>query len=259
MPDGTEGIIRDKNCIHKHIMNGFAKIVKKKYLLAFLELCVYTILYNEQIFIHKNGGTSMPKSPERCQEIREEMRAKILHDAMLYFAKNGFAGTKISDLAKRIGIGQGTLYLYFKSKEDLFHEIYAMIDSGREVQKLKLLAGLPLPAKQKIHKLSKFLMDRLEKDEGFAAMIALNAQATLEQNGFACEGSSYEKDWYQYTAKIIEQGQKEKSVVTGSPMKLADYYWGVMYLYSLKKLFTTKYETISVHDLERILLKDSEK
>ncbi|MDE6606753.1 MAG: TetR/AcrR family transcriptional regulator, partial [Lachnospiraceae bacterium] len=163
----------------------------------------------------------MPKSPERCREIREETRAKILHDAMLYFAKNGFAGTKISDLAKSIGIGQGTLYLYFKSKEDLFHEIYSMIDSGKEVQKLKLLAGLPLPARQKIHKLSKFLMGRLEEDESFAAMIALNAQATLEQNDFACEGSSYESDWYQYTAKIIEQGQKEKSVVTGSPMKLA--------------------------------------
>lgn len=40
----------------------------------------------------------MPKSAERCREIREEARAKILHDAMLYFARNGFAGTKISDL-----------------------------------------------------------------------------------------------------------------------------------------------------------------
>lgn len=198
----------------------------------------------------------MPKSPERCQEIREETRSKILHDAMLYFAKNGFAGTKISDLSKSIGIGQGTLYLYFKSKEDLFHEIYSMIDYGKETQKLKLLEGLPMPAKQKIHKLSKFLIDRLEKEESFAAMIALNAQATLEKNDFTYEDTSYQSDWYQYTAKIIEQGQKEKSVVTGSPMKLADYYWGVVYLYSLKKLFTAKYETITVHDLERILLKD---
>ncbi|MGN0537033.1 MAG: TetR/AcrR family transcriptional regulator [Acutalibacteraceae bacterium] len=201
----------------------------------------------------------MPKSPERCQEIREEMRSKILHDAMLYFAKNGFAGTKISDLAKSMGIGQGTLYLYFKSKEDLFNEIYSMINNEKETKKLKILSELPLSAKQKIHKLSKFVMDKLEKDESFAAMIALNAQATLEKNDFAYEGSSYQSDWYQYTANIIEQGQREKSVVTGSPIKLADYYWGVVYLYSLKKLFTAKYETITVHDLERILIKDCEK
>ena len=68
----------------------------------------------------------MPKSQERCQEIREETRSKILNDSMLYFAKNGFAGTKISDLAKHIGIGQGTLYIYFKSKEELFQEISAL-------------------------------------------------------------------------------------------------------------------------------------
>lgn len=201
----------------------------------------------------------MPKSPERCQEIREEMRARILHDAMLYFAKNGFAGTRISDLAKSIGIGQGTLYLYFKSKEDLFHEIYSMIDNRKETQKLKLLAGLPLSARQKIHKLSEFLIDRLERDESFAAMIALNTQAMLEKNDFACEDFFDQSDWYQYTANIIKQGQKEKSVVIGSPMKLVDYYWGVVYLYSLKKLFTAKYEIITAYDLERILLKDNEK
>ena len=200
----------------------------------------------------------MPKSPERCQEIREEMRSKILHDAMLYFAKNGFAGTKISDLAKSIGIGQGTLYVYFKSKEDLFHEIYSVIDNGKEIQKLKFLAGIPMPARQKIHKLSTVLLDRLDEDENFAAMIALNAQTTLEQNGFAYEDSSYQSDWYQYTAKIIEQGQKEKSVISGTPMKLADLYWGVVYLYALKKLFTAQYEMITVYDLERILLKDRE-
>ena len=53
----------------------------------------------------KKEGAKMPKSQERCQEIREEVRSKILHESMLYFAKNGFAGTKISDLAKHIGIG----------------------------------------------------------------------------------------------------------------------------------------------------------
>ena len=60
---------------------------------------------------------------------------------------------------------------------------------------------------------------------------------------------------YQYTAKIMEQGQIEKSMVDGSSMKLADYYWGVVYLYSLKRLFTTEYEMISVEDLERTIVK----
>ncbi len=198
----------------------------------------------------------MPKSPERCQEIREEMRLKILYDSMLYFAKNGFAGTKISELANSIGIAQGTIYLYFKSKEALFSEVYYMIETGEEIKKLKLLAGLPLSAKQKINKLSEFLMSELASDEMFAAKVTLNAQKTLENNAFVFEGSSDNSEWYQYTAKIIRQGQKEKSVVSGAPMKLADYYWGIVYLYSLKRLFTSKYEPITAQELSRILLKD---
>lgn len=201
----------------------------------------------------------MPKSPERCQEIREEMRTKILHDSMLYFARNGFSGTKISDLAKNIGIGQGTIYVYFKSKEDLFNEIFLLINSDKDINKIKMLSHMPISGKYKIHKLSEFVMEKLEQDESFAAKIALNTQMLLENSNFASGDITYQTDLYQYTAKIIEQGQKEGSVVAGSSMKLADYYWGVVYLYSLKKMFTTKYETITVQDLERILLKDNQK
>lgn len=198
----------------------------------------------------------MPKTPERCQEIREETRKKILHDAMLYFARNGFSGTKISDLADYIGIGQGTLYIYFKSKEDLFKEIFAVCNNDKEIKDLKMLSHLPISAKNKIHKLSKTIIEKLEQDENYAAKITLTTQVFLEKNNSMSESTIYQSEIYQYTAKIIEQGQKEKNVVEGSAMKLADLYWGVVYLYALKKLFTTKYEIITVEDLERILLKD---
>ena len=42
----------------------------------------------------------MPKTSKQCQEMREEMKEKILQESMLYFAKNGFSGTKIGELAK---------------------------------------------------------------------------------------------------------------------------------------------------------------
>lgn len=198
----------------------------------------------------------MPKSPERCQEIREEMRSKILHESMLYFAKNGFSGTKISDLAKHIGIGQGTIYVYFKSKEELFQEIYKMINLDSYIKKIKLLAAMPISAKKKIHMLTEIVMEQLENDESFAGMIALNTQMLMEKGGdYSSTDTTYQSKLYKHTAKIIEQGQKEGCVVSGNPMKLADYYWGVVYLYSLKKLFTTKYEMISCEDLERTILK----
>lgn len=198
----------------------------------------------------------MPKSQERCQEIREETRSKILNDSMLYFAKNGFAGTKISDLAKHIGIGQGTLYIYFKSKEELFHEIFALTNSSKDIKELKILQKSPMSAKKKIKKLSNSIMTKLIEDDAYAAKVALNTQMMFEQKGFISAETTYQSELYQITEKIIKQGQKEESIVDGLPMKLADYYWGVVYLYALKKLFTTKYEMISDKDLARVLLKD---
>lgn len=176
---------------------------------------------------------------------------------MLYFARNGFAGTKISDLARSIGIGQGTLYLYFKSKEELFHEIFALANNKADIQNLKMLNRLPISAKKKIQKLSERVMDRLTEDEAFAAKIALSVQMMLEQKDLGSAETTYQSELYRLTGNIIRQGQQEGSVIDGLPVKLADYYWGVVYLYALKRLFTTKYEIISAKDLARILLKDN--
>ena len=78
----------------------------------------------------------MPKTEEQCKKMREDMREKILKMSSLYFAKNGFGDTKIGDLAKHIGIGQGTIYLYFKSKEELFEEIRKRAENTDEIKKL---------------------------------------------------------------------------------------------------------------------------
>lgn len=197
----------------------------------------------------------MPKSAERCAEERAAMREKILQQSVLYFARNGFSGTKISDLAKAIGIGQGTIYLYFKSKEELFTALQQQAAGDSELAQLKLLGKLPLPAKQKLHQLSGYVLHRLKKDEHFAGAVALHTQMVLAQGEGGQPGDVYESELYLETAKIIAQAQREGTAVAGSPLKLADYYWGVVYLYALKKLFITRYEALTPQDLERTVLR----
>lgn len=198
----------------------------------------------------------MPKSKERCQELREEMKSTILKKSMLYFARNGFAGTKVSNLSKNIGIAQGTIYLYFESKEDLFKEILKIADNSKETKELKVLAKLPMSSEKKIHILSQRVLENLENNEMFAAMIALSTQVMMEKSKEdSSKDTTYKSDVYKYTAEIIKKGQKEGSMVDGSPMKLADYYWGVIYLYALKRLYTTEFEMITAEDLERTVRK----
>ena len=190
----------------------------------------------------------MPKTEEQCKQMRDDMRARILRESAIYFAKNGFGNTKIGDLAKHIGIGQGTMYMYFKSKEELFEEIRKTADNKEELKKMKLLVKLPIPAKLKIEKISAEMEKQLAENEEYAVKITIISQLMLEQKK---DFSSNE--FYKELVKVIKQGQKEGSVVDGDPMYLADLYWGNIYLYALKRVFLNNPKTVTKETLSRLL------
>lgn len=190
----------------------------------------------------------MPKSQERCQEIREETKNLIIKKSILYFAKNGFAGTKISELSKHIGIAQGTIYLYFESKEELYSAIFTISDKVAGSEKLNAFSKLPISADMKIKMLSDYVIKSLKNDEMFASGIALYTQRLLEGDA--------DQSFYKTTEKIIREGQKEGTVVSGSARKLAEFYWGVVYLYAVKSLYTSDFSMITSEDLSRTLLRD---
>jgi AcrR family transcriptional regulator len=51
---------------------------------------------------------------------KAEVRERIIQAAIESFGQTGFDRTKMDDVAKRLGLSKGTIYLYFKSKEELF-------------------------------------------------------------------------------------------------------------------------------------------
>ena len=53
----------------------------------------------------------------------EARSAEILNAALDAFVENGFAATRLEDIAERAGVSKGTLYLYFESKEALFKAV----------------------------------------------------------------------------------------------------------------------------------------
>ncbi len=190
----------------------------------------------------------MPKNEEQFKKMREDMRSKILKMSSLYFAKYGFGDTKIGDLAKYMGIGQGTIYLYFKSKEELFEAIRSRAENTEEIERLKALSKLPLPAKAKIDLISKEMAKKLKEDEEYCVKITILTQLLLEK-----KEAPYGNDLYKELAKIIRQGQKEGSVVKGDALYLADLYWGTVYLYALKRLFLEKFKMVTWETLSRLL------
>ena len=60
-----------------------------------------------------------PATPPRRRR-KEARPGEIIDAGLAEFAENGFAATRLEDVAKRAGIAKGTIYRYFASKEDLF-------------------------------------------------------------------------------------------------------------------------------------------
>jgi len=62
--------------------------------------------------------------PEAAQRKKPNKRALITDAAVEVFAERGFHQARISDIAKRAGVADGTIYLYFRNKEDLLLSIF---------------------------------------------------------------------------------------------------------------------------------------
>ena len=60
------------------------------------------------------------KAQVEAEDGSADKERTILRSAASAFARNGFSNTTMEDIAKRAGVAKGTLYLYFKSKHDLF-------------------------------------------------------------------------------------------------------------------------------------------
>lgn len=67
----------------------------------------------------------------RFQRRKEDRPAEITQAALAAFAEKGYAATRVDEVAKRAGVSKGLLYLYFKTKEDLFKAVIRSFLSPR--------------------------------------------------------------------------------------------------------------------------------
>ncbi len=62
-------------------------------------------------------------SAPRWQRRAEDRPREICAAALEIFAEKGFAAARVEEIARHAGVSKGTLYLYFKDKEDLFRAV----------------------------------------------------------------------------------------------------------------------------------------
>ena len=162
----------------------------------------------------------VPRSREANQAIREERRAELLAVAARVFSRQGYVGTRISDIADAAGISKGLLYHYFPGKEQVFIELVELASRG-SLHLLRTALGMPASAGERLRWLIQQEMDGLGEDPHIFMVVlqavmsdAVPAQARRIAEELVTESQALMLD-------LVVAGQTAGEIVAGDPRDIA--------------------------------------
>src|SRR5204862_8335584 len=92
-----------------------------------------------------------------------DKRGAILRAATTVFAHNGYFNSKVADIAREAGVADGTVYLYFKSKEEILHSIFDRSVEDAIAEARKKIESLSDP-REKLRQIAHLHLERLGAD-----------------------------------------------------------------------------------------------
>ena len=146
-----------------------------------------------------------------------DKRERILTAAERIFARRGFFAAKVSDVAKEAGVADGTIYLYFKSKDDLLISLFEQRMTQVNEALRKAIAGVP--AKEQLRAFIRAYL-QLVHDEPTAAEVL-----TIELRQSSKFMKEYENpqfaDFLRLLGGIIAAAQEKGELESSIPAHVA--------------------------------------
>lgn len=133
-----------------------------------------------------------------------DKRGAILRAAIRVFANNGYFNSKVADIAREAGVADGTVYLYFKSKEEILHSIFdrGMEEAITEVR--KQLATITDP-REKLRHIALLHLERLGSDRDLAVVFQVELRGSTKfMEEFSATGFA---EYLGVIRSTIEEGQ----------------------------------------------------
>lgn len=146
----------------------------------------------------------MPKGSVRT--IVTDKREAILRAAIKTFAGKGFFNSKVADIAKEAGVADGTVYLYFKNKDDILHSVFDRAMEEFIAEGKKELAEIDDP-QDKLRRIAELHLERLGADRDMAVVFQVELRGSTKfMQEFSAAGFS---EYLHIIQQIITEGQKK--------------------------------------------------
>lgn len=140
---------------------------------------------------------------------KEEKRALIIEAAAKVFARRGFASTLMAEIAIEAGIGKGTLYEYFDSKEDLFFTVFEWFVKATEAEAKVSISALGGSASERLDALSDSLMSSWAQMEDMYSLVmefwSASASSQMRERFKQAFKNGY-SDFRQIVSTLIRDG-----------------------------------------------------
>jgi len=156
----------------------------------------------------------------------DDKRQRILDAAVRVFARKGYFASRVADVAKAAGIADGTVYLYFKSKEDvlvsLFDDVMCEhVAAGR--REVAAAAGAPA----KLEAIARHHLALLGSNRELAVVFQVELRQSTKF--LAHFTASWLKDYFDLLQGVIEAGQREGTIRKELRRKVASHaFFGVL-------------------------------
>lgn len=136
--------------------------------------------------------------------IVQDKHGAILRAAIKVFADQGFFNAKVSDVAAEAGIADGTVYLYFKSKDEILHSIFDRAMAEFIAEGRRELAAIVSP-RDKLMRIAELHLEKLGSDRDLAVVCQVELRGSIKHMlEFSAAGFS---EYLEIIRETIAQGQ----------------------------------------------------
>ena len=134
-----------------------------------------------------------------------DKREAILRAATQVFARNGYANAKVADIARHAGVADGTVYLYFKSKEEILHSIFDRHAGEALAEARKQLSETDDPREQ-LRRIARTHLELLGADRDLAIVFQVELRSSVKfVETFSATGLA---EYLQLIRGAFEEGQR---------------------------------------------------
>jgi len=134
-----------------------------------------------------------------------DKREAILRAAVKVFAQKGYFNSKVADIAAAAGIADGTVYLYFKSKEEILHSVFDQTMDRFIADGRRELSCLDRP-EDRLRRIAEMHLEMLSADRDLAIVFQVELRGSIKfMQEFSAAGFGQYLDVIRHT---IEQGQE---------------------------------------------------